>query len=230
MKGKMEDITLPVAKVDIIISEWMGYCLLFESMLDTVLKARDRYLAPGGLMLPDRACLQVAAIEDSQYKQQKFGLWDNLYGVSMRCIKKIALSEPLVDLVETPLIMSTVCTFLDLDLYTVAPADLDFARKYQVEITRDDTVHALAVWFDVHFSKLQHPATLSTSPYQPTTHWRHTVFYMDQLITAQAGQLLTGSIAFRKSHTNFRDLDIKISYHYNDAKHSTSFTQMYKLI
>ena len=48
IKGKMEEITLPVEKVDIIISEWMGYFLLFESMLDSVLWARDKYLAPGG--------------------------------------------------------------------------------------------------------------------------------------------------------------------------------------
>jgi len=41
MRGKMEEIQLPVEKVDIIISEWMGYCLFYESMLDTVLYARS---------------------------------------------------------------------------------------------------------------------------------------------------------------------------------------------
>ena len=52
----MEEISLPegVDKVDIIISEWMGYCLFYESMLDTVLYARDKWLAPNGLMFPDR--------------------------------------------------------------------------------------------------------------------------------------------------------------------------------
>ena len=40
IRGKMEEIVLPVQKVDIIISEWMGYCLFYESMLDTVLYAR----------------------------------------------------------------------------------------------------------------------------------------------------------------------------------------------
>ncbi len=35
--------------MDIIISEWMGYFLLYESMLDTVLFARDKWLQPGGL-------------------------------------------------------------------------------------------------------------------------------------------------------------------------------------
>ena len=44
LKGKMEEVTLPFPRVDIIVSEWMGYFLLYESMLDTVLWARDRYL------------------------------------------------------------------------------------------------------------------------------------------------------------------------------------------
>ena len=44
VKGKLEEITLPdgIETVDIIISEWMGYFLLYESMLDTVLYARDK--------------------------------------------------------------------------------------------------------------------------------------------------------------------------------------------
>jgi len=40
----MEEVELPVKEVDIIISEWMGYFLLYESMLDTVLFARDKFL------------------------------------------------------------------------------------------------------------------------------------------------------------------------------------------
>ncbi len=55
LKGKMKDVVLPVEKVEIIISEWMGYFLLYESMLDCVLWARDKYLNKGGKMLPDRA-------------------------------------------------------------------------------------------------------------------------------------------------------------------------------
>ena len=40
IKSKVEEAKLPVDKVDIIISEWMGYFLLYESMLDCVLFAR----------------------------------------------------------------------------------------------------------------------------------------------------------------------------------------------
>ena len=49
LKGRIEDLTLPVDHVDIIISEWMGYFLLFESMLDSVLWARNKYLKPNGI-------------------------------------------------------------------------------------------------------------------------------------------------------------------------------------
>ena len=47
VRGKVEEVELPdgVEKVDIIISEWMGYCLFYESMLKTVLFARDKWLA-----------------------------------------------------------------------------------------------------------------------------------------------------------------------------------------
>ena len=46
VKGKVEEVKLPdgIEKVDIIISEWMGYCLFYESMLNTVLFARDKWL------------------------------------------------------------------------------------------------------------------------------------------------------------------------------------------
>ena len=73
LQGKMEEVTLPYDKVDIIISEWMGYFLLYESMLDTVLYARDRYLQPGGLIYPDKASIYMAGIEDGDYKEEKIG-------------------------------------------------------------------------------------------------------------------------------------------------------------
>ena len=44
IRGEVETIRLPVDSVDVLISEWMGYFLLFESMLDTVLYARDKWL------------------------------------------------------------------------------------------------------------------------------------------------------------------------------------------
>jgi protein arginine N-methyltransferase 1 len=73
LQGKMEEVELPFPKVDIIISEWMGYFLLYESMLDTVLYARDKYLVKDGLIFPDKATIFMAGIEDGEYKEEKIG-------------------------------------------------------------------------------------------------------------------------------------------------------------
>lgn len=73
LQGKMEEVEIPFPKVDIIISEWMGYFLLYESMLDTVLYARDKYLVPNGLIFPDKATIFMAGIEDGEYKDEKIG-------------------------------------------------------------------------------------------------------------------------------------------------------------
>lgn len=73
LQGKMEDVKLPFPEVDIIISEWMGYFLLYESMMDTVLWARDKYLKKDGLIFPDKATIFMAGIEDGDYKDEKIG-------------------------------------------------------------------------------------------------------------------------------------------------------------
>ena len=64
IKSKVEEAELPVEKVDIILSEWMGYFLLYESMLDCVLFARDKWLKKDGIMFPDRAQMFLAGLED----------------------------------------------------------------------------------------------------------------------------------------------------------------------
>ncbi len=46
IKGKIEDIQLPdgIEKVDVIIAEWMGYTLFYDSIIQSVIYARDKYL------------------------------------------------------------------------------------------------------------------------------------------------------------------------------------------
>ena len=50
LKGKVEEIDLPT-QVDVIVSEWMGYFLLFENMVNSVLYARDKWLVCSFLVI-----------------------------------------------------------------------------------------------------------------------------------------------------------------------------------
>ena len=145
IRGKIEEISIPVEQVDIIISEWMGYCLFYESMLDTVLYARDKWLAPNGLMFPDKATLYVTAIEDRQYKDDKINWWDDVYGFDMSCIRKVALQEPLVDVVDRNQVVSNACLLKEIDIQTVTKEDIPFSSPFTVTMKRNDYVQVRIV-------------------------------------------------------------------------------------
>merc|ERR1719309_172338 len=171
IQGKVEEIELPVEKVDIILSEWMGYCLFYESMLNTVIYARDKWLAKDGLIFPDQARLFVTAIEDGQYKEDKINWWENVYGFDMSCIKDVAISEPLVDVVDSKQIVSNSMLVKEVDLYTVKVSDMEFSSPFQLEMCRDDYVQAIVSYFSVEFSKCHKRTGFSTGPSSQYTHW-----------------------------------------------------------
>lgn len=65
VRGKIEEVTLNEPVVDVLVSEWMGYFLLFEGMLDSVIHARNKYLAPDGHILPNFCSISIMAVGDS---------------------------------------------------------------------------------------------------------------------------------------------------------------------
>ena len=96
------------------------YCLFFESMLQSVLFARDKWLKPGGLIFPDYAALYIHGIEDHLYKNDKIHWWDNVYGFNMSVMGNLARAEPLVDFVDAKqvklsvsfIILITICLYV----------------------------------------------------------------------------------------------------------------------
>lgn len=82
IQGKVENVVLPdgISQVDIIISEWMGYALLYESMLDSVLVARDRFLRAGGVMAPSQCKMMIALCDAREIYKDRIGFWDDVYG------------------------------------------------------------------------------------------------------------------------------------------------------
>ncbi|KAF9797131.1 hypothetical protein SFRURICE_019752 [Spodoptera frugiperda] len=206
----VEEVELPVDKVDIIISEWMGYCLFYESMLDTVLYARDKWLRADGMLFPDRCTLFICGIEDRQYKDEKINWWDDVYGFDMSSIRKVAISEPLVDVVDAKQVVTNSCLLKEIDLYTVKKEDLNFESKFHLQVRRNDFIQALVTFFNVEFTKSHKRLGFSTAPEAPYTHWKQTVFYFDDYMTVKKFEEITGTFSMRQNARNNRDLDFEI--------------------
>lgn len=103
VKSKVEEIEkLPedVTQVDIIVSEWMGFCLFHESMLGTVLYARDKWLKPDGLIFPDKAKLYLGCFNDAKKKEHKFNNWSSVYGYNMSSLYDVIYREAFSEILE----------------------------------------------------------------------------------------------------------------------------------
>lgn len=106
LKSKVEDVQLPVPSVDIIISEWMGYFCIYESMLDSVLVARDRFLKPGGVIAPSQCTMLFSAISPDCTPARRASFWDQVYGYKMNAMKSEVFEEAQIDLLEPEAVIS----------------------------------------------------------------------------------------------------------------------------
>jgi type I protein arginine methyltransferase len=122
------------------------------------------------------------------------------------------MTEPLVDTVDIKAVVTDPKPVLTLDLHTVTAADLTFTVPYSLPCRRNDFVHALIAWFDIEFSCCHKPIRFSTGPHTKYTHWKQTVFYIDDVLTVEAGESIVGILSNKPNSKNKRDLDISISY------------------
>lgn len=212
LKGRLEDIDLPVERVDVIVSEWMGYFLLFEGMLDTVLYARDHYLRPGGTLLPSRCDLFLVPLCDKALHQRHLGFWEDVYGFKMSCLKKEVAREAHIMLVSPESICSVRPALVkSLDLNVCSVEDTNFTADFEFEVVPGaDEITAFAGYFDSAF-ELPVPVVLSTSPQAEPTHWKQTVFLLERPIAVQPGEKITGKLDCRRDARRRRELLVAIT-------------------
>ncbi|OAX81802.1 hypothetical protein ACJ72_03857 [Emergomyces africanus] len=235
IRGKIEEVELPVPQVDIIVSEWMGYCLLFEAMFDSVIWARDRYLAPNGLMVPSHATLQIAPLADSDLVDSHITFWNSVYGFKMSSMLLNIYDEALVRYIQKPeeTIIAKASPFLQLPLHTITVEELTFIKSFETTLNTDvDALDGWAVWFDIFFmpsrtSKVAEDAVpgdlkkegfvaFSTGPFDTETHWQQGVFLINRhkrpARPLKKGQVIKGHVEYRKKDDGSRLLDIGIDW------------------
>jgi len=178
---------------------------------------------------PDKAHLFIAAIEDADYMDEKIHWWDNVYGFNMRCVKDMAMKEPLVDNVEPNSICTQPYLLFSVDIRTVQKADLAFSRPFTLVALRNDNIHAFVAYFDIEFTQAHKPVFFSTSPKCKYTHWKQTVFYLNNVLPVLQGEQVTGTLACKPNQKNPRDLDIDITYNFHGKHQDVVATQSYWL-
>jgi len=240
IQGMVETVQIP-EKVDIIISEWMGYYLLRESMLDSVLLARDRFMKPGGAMYPSHARMFYAPIRTNS-SQQRRAEYQNLlegwqefegemldyYGVDLSCLGEAYDKEQRdyyidatawQDVHPSQLVGQPVC-FKEFDLNKVQIADIQnsISAACTLPIGESGPIQGLCAWFDVQFrGSEENPADeevlLSTAPDATgATHWGQQTFFMHPEIVASVGDSLRLKLKIDRKKENHRLMRVTIDH------------------
>ncbi|GAA6014374.1 hypothetical protein JCM10207_005440 [Rhodosporidiobolus poonsookiae] len=234
LKGKVEEINLP-EKVDVIISEWMGYCLLYECMLDSVLYARDKWLAPGGLMVPSQTSILVAAYAGAPLVRDRVEFWDNVYGFDMQAMKDKIDDEALIDIVDDGEVVSSEQSVTDIFTQTCDIPSLTFSAPFTLPIARlpassapETTlflVHALVAHFDTYFTAQprlcdssqrkesvkddEGEVFFTTGAWDTPTHWKQTLFLLRDPLEVEIGSTIEGTLSVSKNPENSRELVVE---------------------
>src|SRR5258708_948467 len=84
------EVTLP-ERADVIISDLGGVLPCLQQHLPSIADARERFLASGGTLIPQRTTLWTAVVEAPDLYDSYAGPWDhNNYGLDMRSARQIA--------------------------------------------------------------------------------------------------------------------------------------------
>jgi protein arginine N-methyltransferase 1 len=210
IQSSVEDLVLP-CQVDIIISEWMGYILLRESMLDSVIRARNRWMKPTGAMFPSHATMLFSPVSYEEDRLSKMRDYKNsidewrrfsremndLYNVNVEALD-VPFDKEQADyyiysslwtelrpenMVGQPIVMKR----LDLNTCTIEDAECVHQISYNFTVPFPITVSGFAGWFTVDFAgSVANPVAkrviLSTGPEVGYTHWGQQVSQMENAL------------------------------------------------
>ncbi|KNH05275.1 arginine N-methyltransferase [Perkinsela sp. CCAP 1560/4] len=227
IQAKLEDLQLET-KVDIIVSEWMGYFLFYESMLNSVLYARDRFGTSDVIILPNKATLYVSGIQDAESWSRRTSYWDNVHGIKMSSMSRKALIEPAVEVVKPAQLITNSHALMTIDINKTNVEALTFDMPFTLRAKKQQVMHGICGHFDTLFD-LHDSVLLTTSPYGTQTHWKQTVFYLAEPISLQAGNVVSGRLSCRPNARNHRDLDIHICMDVENGAETVRLEQDYRL-
>jgi SAM-dependent methyltransferase len=161
----------PDAPADVIVSEWMGHFVFFESMLEPLITLRERWLKPGGIMIPSRIVLRAALVTDDSIFEDGAFLEHSPYGIDFGPIADLPLRQSRMIDIEAEQLQFPWIELGSLDMQSVreCPAELHGT----IAVPASTTVYGIVGWFDAYLTE---DVVLSTAPDQPLTHWRPIFF------------------------------------------------------
>lgn len=183
ISGRIEDIDLPES-IDLIVSVMAGNFLLSENLLPALFHARDKYLKPGGTLIPHLGKMFIAPVEAEFLYNHHVGSWaSNISGIDYNVVKNYAVNDLYHDQFDTAalIFLADPQILLELDFRTAVSASCK--QEITFETQQKGVCHGWMGWFDLNIGQ----ETLSTAPGATNTHWNQVFLPLQTPINLEKG-------------------------------------------
>lgn len=189
--------------ISLVVSEWMGFYLFHEGMLEAVLKARDFFrevnkalgVTSDLQLIPSQGQLYAAPISLDPMREKYRKEWENIYGLNFSSLgllaleEKIELSSPLIDTIPDSCLLHDGHEAWKFNFSTISSSQLEnlssscvfhfsSSSRFKEYLLRNRSKHVamdgIVIWFSVSYKR----HVLDTSPFSPPTHWKQTAILL----------------------------------------------------
>lgn len=172
-------------RVDVIVSELIGHIAFEEGMVECISDAKDRFLKPGGSLIPQAVTLYAAPVCEQEVYKSCIDGWKPAYGIDYSIMREQALTTSYVTEINEQDLLARHQPIFSVDFTQNTQLEVHTERSF--EIYRDGEINGVAFWFD---SALSDVVRLSSGPWSKT-HWKQCFTPLPNPQKVKAGDKLT---------------------------------------
>ncbi len=191
------EITLP-EPATIIISDLRGVLPYFEQNIHSIVDARRRHLAPGGVLISRRDFLWAAVVEAHEQYAELVNPWRNQFDLDLSAGTRFITNTWRKSHVRPEQFLAEPVCWNTIDYHEIDSHDARAEISWRV--ARSGTAHGFAVWFD---SELAHDIRFSNHPVAPRMIYGQGFFPFSQPVAVSEGDRIDLRLAANFVQDNY---------------------------
>lgn len=187
------DIELP-ERADVIISDLRGVLPWYQQHIPSIIDARNRFLAPGGTLIPRRDVLWAAVVDAPDRYEEIVGPWRS-NGLDLSAATRVITNSWRKTRIKADELLVEPLCWAKLDYREIQSPDISAEIVWQA--SRSGTAHGVAVWFD---SELDDEIGFSNHPGSPELIYGNGLFPFSRPVEVVEGDRIC--LTFRADHVD----------------------------
>jgi protein arginine N-methyltransferase 1 len=192
IRGFSTRLDLPV-RADVLVSDLRGTLPLHQLHIPSIIDARDRLLAPGGVQIPQQDRIRGAVVESPSMFRRTYGCWEtDRFGIDHAVVRDIAANTWRrwhQDEMQDMRPLTSAADWATIDYTRVRDPHCSGTLDWTVE--REGTAHGMNLWFD---ATLLPGVEYSTSPDGPGLVYGNAFFPLPRAVELLAGDEVSCSL------------------------------------